>query len=342
MDVKYVLLAFIICSLFNPLAIKIGNKYILDKPNKRKVHTIPKPRSGGIAIFLTILIFSFFNISVRGILLPIAIIFTIGIVDDIFSLPAKVKLLFQIIVAGITYSLGYRIDSVSLGHFNLNFTYLTPIVSILWMVGMMNSINLIDGLDGLATSMVLISTLAFIFLTYDSTLIIPRIVVGICLAFLRVNKCPAKVFLGDSGSLLLGFLLSVIAIQTIQINEYPQIIAVVFIVFVPVLDTTWAFLRRIINKKPVFSPDKEHLHHKILKALSKDDKTLMAIIILSIYAAFIGILLFIDLSIITILLSLTLIPFTFIMYNFDKYSTLLLPFIDMKKEAAITKVNENK
>jgi UDP-GlcNAc:undecaprenyl-phosphate GlcNAc-1-phosphate transferase len=321
----------------NPLAIKIGEKYILDKPDYRKIHTNPKPRSGGIAVFLTLFILSFFNKDVRSIIIPLSIIFTVGILDDIYCLSAKLKLFFQILVAIITYYLGYEINSVAIGNFTLQFTYITPFITALWIVGIMNAINLIDGLDGLATSMVLVSTLAFAFLTYNSPLTLVSILLGICLAFLRVNKFPAKIFLGDSGSLLFGYLLSIISISVIQVNGYSQAIAIFLIIFVPIIDTAWAFLRRLITNKPVFSPDKNHLHHKVLKADIKDDKALIIISLLSVLAAFLGVLIYYNFSLSTILLSFILIPMTFIIYNLDKYLTLFLIVFNTEKEVAFSK-----
>ena len=273
------LVAFGMCLILTPISMKIAKRInAIDLPkDERKIHTKPIPRLGGIAIFVSTLITMFyysnysFNI-ILGISLGAIVIVITGILDDVYDLPAKIKLLMQIIAAIIVVSFGIRIEIftnffASAGYINLGI--LSIPLTIFWIVGITNTVNLIDGLDGLAAGIAMIAsfTLAYIALINNrvetATLLV--ILAGSSLGFLPYNFNPAKVFMGDSGSLFLGYFLSVVSILgavkgAAAITYFLPVLAL----GLPIFDTSYAILRRLINKRPIMEADKGHLHHKLL------------------------------------------------------------------------------
>jgi|LGOV01.1.fsa_nt_gb UDP-GlcNAc:undecaprenyl-phosphate GlcNAc-1-phosphate transferase len=273
------LVAFVMCFILTPISMKIARRInAIDLPKgERKIHTKPIPRLGGIAIFLATLATMFyysnysFNI-ILGISLGAIVIVITGILDDIYDLPAKIKLLMQIVAAVIVVSFGIRIEIftnyfASAGYINLGI--LSIPLTIFWIVGITNTVNLIDGLDGLAAGIAMIAsfTLAYIALLNNrvetATLLV--ILAGSSLGFLPYNFNPAKVFMGDSGSLFLGYFLSVVSILgavkgAAAITYFLPVLAL----GLPIFDTSYAILRRMVNKRPIMEADKGHLHHKLL------------------------------------------------------------------------------
>ncbi|MEA1974078.1 MAG: MraY family glycosyltransferase [Bacillota bacterium] len=273
------LIAFAMCIILTPISMKIAKRInAIDLPKgERKIHAKPIPRLGGIAIFVSTLITMVyysnysFNI-ILGISLGAIVIVITGILDDVYDLPAKIKLLMQIIAAIIVVSFGIRIEIftnffASTGYINLGI--LSMPLTIFWIVGITNTVNLIDGLDGLAAGIAIIAsfTLAYIALINNrvetATLLV--ILAGSSLGFLPYNFNPAKVFMGDSGSLFLGYFLSVVSILgavkgAAAITYFLPVLAL----GLPIFDTSYAILRRMINKRPIMEADKGHLHHKLL------------------------------------------------------------------------------
>lgn len=264
-------------------AYKIGN---LDKPDARKVHTTPIPRLGGIAMFFGALI-SFVVIEqlvpgklfpldgpLRGVIAGSILTFFLGVADDLHPLPAKFKFAAQIGIASLAFALGVRIDFLSNpltgGLWVLPLACSLPLTAF-WLVGVTNCINLIDGLDGLAAGVSIIAATTIGLIAWQTNQPLSAILaiglVGAAIGFLRYNFNPARIFMGDSGSLFLGFSLAAISVVgVLKLIATAALVLPVLILGVPIFDTAFAILRRLIKHKPIFSPDKGHLHHRLLGA----------------------------------------------------------------------------
>lgn len=263
--------SIVITPFVKKLAIKIG---AVDQPNDRKVHQKIMPRLGGLGIFLSFLIgFILFlpeTHSAWPIVVGAIIITAIGVLDDLYELSAKIKLSGQLMAAIVTVLGGVQIEFITLPFGErIEFGYFAVPLTILWIVGITNAINLIDGLDGLAAgvSSIALLTISGMAISMGSTLvaIIGLIVLGSTLGFLFFNFHPAKIFMGDTGALFLGYMISVLAVMGLFKNvALFSLIVPIIILGVPILDTIFAIIRRIIQKKPLSAPDKLHLHHCLI------------------------------------------------------------------------------
>lgn len=260
-----------ITPLVKKLAIKIG---ATDKPNQRKVHSKIMPRLGGLAIFISFLIGLVFlrpqDEHLVAIIIGAFIIIIIGVMDDMMELSAKVKFLGQIAAALIVVLNGVQVDYINLPFGGgLELGILSIPLTILWIVGVTNAINLIDGLDGLAagvSTIALVTISAMAFVKGDIfVLSIAIILIGSTLGFLKYNFHPAKIFMGDTGALFLGFMIAVLSLLGFKNVTMLSLIVPVIILGVPISDTFFAIIRRIVNKKPLSAPDKSHLHHCMLR-----------------------------------------------------------------------------
>jgi UDP-GlcNAc:undecaprenyl-phosphate GlcNAc-1-phosphate transferase len=246
-----------------------------DRPNPRKVHQKIMPRLGGLAIYISFLIGIYFqrplSVNSSAIILGGAIIVLIGFFDDIFELSAKIKLIGQLAAAFTVVFLG----DLQIGFINLpfdgrlDFGYLSIPFTILWIVGITNAINLIDGLDGLAagvSSIALITISGMALITGNIYVVaVSSILLASTLGFLIYNFHPAKIFMGDTGALFLGYMISVLSLLGYKNVTFISLIVPIIILGVPISDTFFAILRRIINKQPLSAPDKSHLHHCMLR-----------------------------------------------------------------------------
>ncbi len=262
--------------LVKTLAYKIG---AVDVPkDARRVHDHPIPRLGGLAIFygflISILCFAVVKGQLRGIILGSLIIVALGIVDDVKQLGPKIKFAVQILVAVIVVLHGVTIKYISVPEFIveggiLPLKWLSIPITIIWIVGVTNAVNLIDGLDGLAVGVSSIATFSLFFIAILASemevAIITAALAGACLGFLPYNFNPAKIFMGDTGSTFLGFMLSVICIQGLFKGYVVISFIIPFLILgLPIFDTAFAILRRIWNKKPIMAPDRGHLHHRLM------------------------------------------------------------------------------
>jgi len=274
--------AFVASILLTPLvkrlAFRIG---AVDAPNYRKVHARIMPRLGGLAIFLAFLIavaifqpILIFNENGSDFLLAIiigaCIIVATGVIDDMREISAKAKLLGQLAAALIVIFVGgIQIEMVNLPFIGeLNFGLLSIPLTILWIVGITNAINLIDGLDGLAAgvstiALITLAVMAFI-MSNMFVLAIASILAAATFGFLFYNFHPAKIFMGDTGALFLGFMISVLALLGFKNITVVTLIIPVIILGVPISDTFFAIVRRVRMKKKWSDPDKSHLHHRLL------------------------------------------------------------------------------
>ena len=247
----------------------------LDIPNARKVHKFPIPRLGGLGIYMGFLVgyifFGTMSLRMNAILIGSFIIIVTGIVDDIKPVPAKYKFLFQLIAAGVVAIYGkILLHDLSAFGFYINFGIFSYPITILFIVAIINCINLIDGLDGLAAglSSIYFITIGIVIVGWKHTFgldaIITFIMLGATLGFLCHNFNPAKIFMGDSGSMFLGYMIAVIALLGFKNVTLTTLLAPVCLLAIPIMDTAFAILRRLINKKPISEPDRQHLHHQLL------------------------------------------------------------------------------
>lgn len=250
---------------------------VIDLPNYRKVHKQPTPRLGGLAIFLGacmgILYLApsheyFFEISVGAIIIVIT-----GLLDDKFQIKPLYKLTGQLIPATILILSGLIIDKITLPFFGVVELAgpFSVIITLFWIVGITNAINLIDGLDGLASggsTIALISILIMAIMDQELFVVFLTVVlIGSNIGFLFHNFHPAKIYMGDTGSLFLGYMISVISILGLfkNVTLFSFIIPVI-ILAVPIFDTIFAIIRRVINGEKIMMPDKKHIHHQLLAA----------------------------------------------------------------------------
>ena len=275
------------------VAIHVG---AMDIPNARKVHSVPIPRLGGLGIYMGFLLgyvlFGTMSLKMNAVLIGSFIIIVTGIVDDIKPIPAKIKFLFQILAAAVVAFYGQILlkDLEAFG-FYIDFGIFSYIITIFFIVGIINCINLIDGLDGLAAGLASIYfiTIAIVILawthTFELDAMLTFIMLGSTLGFLCHNFNPAKIFMGDSGSMFLGYIIAVIALLGFKNVTLTTLLAPVCLLAIPVMDTLFAILRRLINKKPIDEPDKEHLHHQLLNLkLSHRNTVLVIYLIDSLFA----------------------------------------------------------
>lgn len=264
--------SILITPLVKKLAIKIG---ATDKPNQRKVHQKIMPRLGGLAIYISFIIgFIIWSPDVRyalPILIGSTVIIITGILDDMMELSAKVKFGGQLIAAGIVVIYGgIQVEFITLPFGGqIDFGFLDIPITIIWIVGITNAINLIDGLDGLAAgvssiALITISGMAMM-MGYGFVAALGAIVLASTLGFLIYNFHPAKIFMGDTGALFLGFMISVLSLLGFKGVTMVSLIIPVIILGVPISDTFFAIIRRIVHKQPISAPDKSHLHHCLLK-----------------------------------------------------------------------------
>lgn len=275
-SLKVIFFTFIISAITVPVVKKIAfHTNALDIPNARKVHKKPMPRLGGISIFFAFLVgYMFFGDMTKemnSILIGSFIILLTGIIDDINPLDAKHKLIGQIISASVIVFYGQiLLDNVTFFGFNLEFGVFAYPITLLFIIACMNIINLIDGLDGLASgiSSIFFMTIIIICFFQGRTIgldyVLTLIMLGSTLGFLLHNFYPAKIFLGDSGALFLGFIISIISLLGFKGTILTSVFVPLLILAVPILDTLFAILRRLVHHRRISDADKLHLHHQLL------------------------------------------------------------------------------
>lgn len=292
------LLAFITAFVVTPYTIRLANKVgAIDIPEKRRINEEPIPRLGGIAVIIGFLVSCIYLLTIMtlektfnpfgeeqyfhkliGLLLGIIILAIFCYIDDVKGLPALVKLLGQTIAAVVVVSFGTKIDNLTIPFLehtlDINNSIYIYILSVGWIIGITNAINLIDGLDGLSSGITLISCFSLIIVfTMNESPIIAIILItalaGAIVGFLPYNFNPAKTFIGDTGAQFLGFSLAVISILgTAKTYTLLVLISPLIILALPICDTLFAIIRRIIKGhsiKAIFAPDTGHLHHKLMK-----------------------------------------------------------------------------
>jgi UDP-GlcNAc:undecaprenyl-phosphate/decaprenyl-phosphate GlcNAc-1-phosphate transferase len=248
---------------------------VVDEPDRRRLNRRPVPRLGGLAIFLGILVpaLAFLNLSgeMRGVVIGAAVACVIGAVDDFRGLEPIPKLAGQIVAAGIPTAFGAWVD-----HFTFPFlgavdlpAWLGVPLTIVWIVAVMNMVNFLDGMDGLAAGVCGISGVTFAVLALSlgkvDAAILSAVVAGACVGFLRHNFFPARIFMGDSGALVLGYTLATVAVAGLLKTASTVVLFLPLLVLaVPILDTSFVVAKRMKYGVPVYTADRSHLHHRFV------------------------------------------------------------------------------
>lgn len=271
-----VFIPFLFVALIIPIVKKIAfHVGALDIPNERKVHKTPMPRLGGLGIYagflLGYMIFGEHTPTMNSILIGSFVLLITGIIDDIKPLKASYKLVGQLLAALIVVFYGnLLLRDVSFFGIYINFAWLAYPITIVFILGCINCLNLIDGLDGLAGGISAIFFLTIGIIAYCQgriglSVVLTFIMLGSILGFLLYNFNPAKIFMGDSGSMFLGFMISVITLLGFKTIITSSIIIPLFILIVPILDTLCAIVRRKLKGESIGTPDKSHIHHQFLR-----------------------------------------------------------------------------
>lgn len=275
--IYYILIPFIISIILTPVINKIALKLdIYAHTNERTVHTGKIARIGGVAIYIAFIVSmtifsSGIDISIKGLLLGSSIMFFAGLIDDMLDISPWLKMFLQILAAIVLMGIG----QVELGVIHLpfgiviNMGLISLLITLIWIVGITNAINLVDGLDGLAggISVIVLATIGIISLGEQRNDIglISIILVGAILGFLIFNKYPAKIFMGDCGSLFLGFMIAAISLMGFKGSTFITLGLPILLLSVPIVDTLSAMLRRILSGKSFTMADRSHFHHNLMK-----------------------------------------------------------------------------
>lgn len=296
-------LAIVLTPAVKRFAIRIG---AVDRPNQRKVHTRIMPRLGGLAVFLAF-VGAFFVIApmtddVNGkvasaLLIGGSLIVLVGALDDKFDLSPKTKLLVELIAALVVVFYGeIQIDLVNLPFGDVFETkWLSVPLTVFWIVGVTNAVNLIDGLDGLAAGVSGIANATILVLAIMmgnvTVILFSALLLGSIIGFLFYNFHPAKIFMGDSGALFLGFCLATLSVLGFKQATLVSFIVPILILGVPLSDTFFAIVRRKVNKLPISVADKNHLHHCLLQMGLGHRNTVLVIYGISLFFGLCAILL---------------------------------------------------
>ncbi len=296
--------------IFTPLVIKLAHKIkAIDRPGARAVHTRPIPRIGGVAIFFSamslIILILFLNNALgdafRNMKLQLltlfcssTFIFFIGLVDDLKGLPARFKFLAELLAAGSLCFIGVRISSIAItAQWTLNFGWLSYPVTIFWIVGITNAVNLSDGLDGLAAGISAVTCGVIVVLAVHSgNVIMPFFMLallGSLSGFIFFNFNPAKIFMGDCGSLFLGFTIaSASVLCSTKSSALVGLAMPVLALGIPIFDTLFSILRRFLERRSIFAADRSHFHHRLVDLGIKQRHVVITIYVITLLFAGLG------------------------------------------------------
>ncbi|MBR4015967.1 MAG: undecaprenyl/decaprenyl-phosphate alpha-N-acetylglucosaminyl 1-phosphate transferase [Anaerotignum sp.] len=325
--------AFAITLVTTPFAKWLSIKWgAIDYPKDRGVHKKPMPRMGGVAIvlgfILTVLMVYHFDKSMNpkqflGFLAGALLIAVLGMVDDRKNLPAKLKFCVQILAALIVIFSGTQIQVV-LWPVTTTLQKCSIPITLFWIVGVTNAVNLIDGLDGLAagvTSIAALSLMVLCIMTGSTTaVVLTAALAGACLGFLPRNFNPAEIFMGDTGSTFLGFVLAVTSILGV-FKGYALLALIVSVLCMglPVFDTIFAMLRRMAKHQPIMQADRGHLHHKLIDKGFTQREAVLILYGISLFLGLLAIFISFKNSGTVVVVILTIIVLSFIIYYFNAH-----------------------
>lgn len=286
------MLAFALTPLIRRLAIRLG---AMDHPGGRKKHGHAMPLLGGVAVYLAfwitaalILYYMPGGEKLHGLFWGSSLILALGLYDDIKGLSYKVKFAGQFVAALILLAYNIRIEFITVPFQDMIFlgVFVIPL-TLLWVVGVTNAVNLADGVDGLATGITVIAAAIMCALTFSDFPLIALLALalaGAALGFLPHNFAPARIFLGDTGSLFLGFMLAAFSILSVTKQAtFTTLVIPILILGLPISDTFYVMFRRLRNRRPIFQADNGHIHHRLLAMGFGPRRTVMILYFISIY-----------------------------------------------------------
>lgn len=360
------LTSFIVSFLFvlatTPVLIKIGLKYgFVDKINQRKIHSGAIPRIGGIGIALGTLfplfLLYFYNNFVSSILFGsteniVVIIYgglsisLLGLFDDIKGVSAKLKLLFQVVLAIIAIYCGFSIDAMSTPWGVVQLGWVGHLITVLWIVGIINAFNLIDGMDGLSSGVSFFACITIMSLSivngYMFVALVSAALAGAVVGFLVYNFNPAKIFMGDAGSMFIGYLLAVLSLKNqSKGHTIVSLLVPIIAMGLPILDTTLAFLRRLLRNQSIFSADKQHIHHILLSKGINQRKVVLMLYGISIVFTLLAMLLIFQKDIEAFLVIIVFSIVVFVIVSKLGYTDMIYERFRTKKENRLESILEN-
>src|ERR1700678_3629711 len=284
-------LAMVVTMASLPLLVRLATRWlIVDQPGGRKVHSVPIPRVGGVAMTLGIFVAALLTVDLQGqdrwFLAAAGVLAIFGVMDDRFDLDYRVKLIGQLLAVGIVVIAGdVQIRAITLDDRFLLSPWISEPLTVVFLVGITNAINLADGLDGLAGGTTFLCLGALAMLAHSGGQSVPAALAltfaGAVLGFLRFNTYPASVFMGDAGSQLLGFAVGVLSLRATQSGDSAVSAATpILLLALPILDTLSVMVQRISERRSPFSPDKNHIHHKLLALGFDHHEAVMVIYVL--------------------------------------------------------------
>jgi UDP-GlcNAc:undecaprenyl-phosphate GlcNAc-1-phosphate transferase len=336
-------LAVILTPIVSRLARRMG---AVDRPNVRSVHQQPTPRIGGVAIFLSAMtvIISFLLLSDKiderlrdvqremvVLLCSATFIFVIGLIDDLRGLRARSKLLAEVFAAGALCIVGVKIESIGVVEgLELRLGWLAWPATIFWVVGITNAVNLSDGLDGLAAGISAIACgVIAVFSLYGSAIhtgssqssdmmmaLVALVLLGSLYGFLIFNFNPAKVFMGDCGSLFLGFTIAAGSVMCVSKSAALAGVALPILALgIPIFDTLFSMLRRFLDRRSLFAPDRSHFHHRLLALGLKHRQAVLAIYVATLITAGLGLLMIVCKDIFSVVIFVCLLMFILLLFR---------------------------
>jgi UDP-GlcNAc:undecaprenyl-phosphate/decaprenyl-phosphate GlcNAc-1-phosphate transferase len=348
------LLTLIVSTSLVPFVIRFAKLIgAVDKPDNRKIHNGLMPRIGGLAIYIAFLIgfiyISSFEKLPTSIIVGISIIALTGFIDDKFQIKPWQKLLGQVAAAGVILSDGFFIKYLTIPFIEQSIQvsiWIALPISFLWIIGVTNSVNLIDGLDGLASGVTIIAGAAIfvmaLIMNDTQVALLSIALIGATLGFWFFNFHPAKIFMGDTGSLLLGFLLSILSIIGFKQVTIITLIIPIIILAVPIADTAIAIIRRKINNQKIMDADKNHLHHRLLASGLTQRQSVLFIYGISFFFGTAAILLYkANLFTSTIIFLLLLLVLELLVEGLELINKNYKPLINLYTKFFSTKINKN-
>ena len=354
------IVSFVFVCLVTPILIKIGLKFgFVDQVNQRKIHRGAIPRIGGIGIslgtLLPIFLLCFFFTTGVAIKTPSNIILyfggglaisLLGLFDDIKGINAKVKMLFQIVIAFVATQHGALIESLPMPWGRLELGIFGYFLTIFWIIGIINAFNLIDGMDGLSSGITLFSSLTLAMLAiangYLPTALVALALAGAVTGFLIYNFNPARIFMGDSGSMFIGYILAILSLRNqSKAHAVVSIMVPIIAMGLPILDTTLAFMRRIMRHQSIFAADKQHIHHFILSLGFNQRKTVLILYSISIIFTILSMVLIFNKNIDTFLIVIVFAIIVFVIIKKLGYIEMIYGRFRVKKENSLEKHIEN-
>lgn len=354
------IISFIFVCFATPILIKIGLKFgFVDQVNQRKIHRGAIPRIGGIGIslgtLLPIFLLCFFFHT--GIILNttnnIVLYFVgglaislLGLFDDINGINAKIKLLFQTVIAFLATQYGALVETLPMPWGRLELGIFSYVITIFWIIGIINAFNLIDGMDGLSSGITLFSSLTLAVLAivngYLPTALVALALAGAVTGFLIYNFNPARIFMGDSGSMFIGYILAILSLRSqSKAHAVVSILVPIIAMGVPILDTTLAFMRRMMRHQSIFAADKQHIHHFLLSLGFNQRKTVLILYSISILFTVLSLLMIFNKNIDTFLIVLVFAIIIFVIITKLGYIEMIYGRFRVKKENSLEKHIEN-